>query len=60
MPKQLSEYTPQELQEIGKKVVQTRIKDAEKGKERNAIVSALVKAWKDGKIDIPGLPKPKE
>lgn len=57
--KKLNEYTPQELQEIGKKTVEARIKEAGRSKERNAVLTSLYQAWKDGKITVPGIPKPK-
>ena len=58
MAKQVSDYTPQELQEIGRKTVGARLKDAEAGKERNKVMSTIYKAWKEGKVTGPGIPPP--
>ena len=60
MPKQVQDYTPQELQAIGRKTVEARLKDADKSKEKAQVLSAIYKAWKDGKVEIPGIPKPKQ
>ena len=58
MAKQVSDYTPADLQEIGRKTVTARLRDAEAGKEKNKVMSAIYKAWKDGKITGPGIPPP--
>ena len=58
MVKDVNDYTPEELLEIGKKAVQARQKEAKRNKERAALTNSLVKAWREGKIDIPGIPKP--
>ena len=58
MAKLVSDYTPQELQEIGLKTVEARIRDASAGKEKAKLTSALYKAWKDGKVTGPGIPPP--
>ena len=56
MPKAISDYTPQELQEIGRKIVEARLRDAEAGKEKAKILSSIYKAWKEGKVTGPGIP----
>ena len=54
MVKQLSEYTKEELQDIGRKEVERRIKYSGKEKENRAIMTKLFKAYQDGKIKLPG------
>ena len=56
MAKELSEYTAKELQDIGRKVIESRIKDTERGKVKSKLLSVLYKAWKDGKVSGPGIP----
>ena len=58
MAKQVSDYTPQELQAIGRKTVEARLRDAEAGKEKGKILSTIFKAWKEGKVTGPGIPPP--
>ena len=53
MVKQLSAYTKEELQEIGRKEVERRIKYSTTEKENRAIMSRLFKAYKDGTIKLP-------
>ena len=54
MVKQLSEYTKEELQDIGRKEVERRIKYSGKEKETRALMSNLLRLYKEGKIKLPG------
>ena len=54
MVKQLSDYTDKELQDIGRKEVERRIKYAVTEKANRALMSKLFKAYNDGKIKLPG------
>lgn len=52
MPKDVSEYTPEELQEMGRKVVLRRQKDSERNAEKRTLVKQLLAAHKAGKIKL--------
>lgn len=54
MPKQLKDYTPEELQEIGRKTVASNIKSAEKAKADGKVMRELFKAYQEGKVKLPG------
>ena len=58
MAKQVSDYTPQELQAIGLKTVEARLRDAVAGKEKAHIMATIFRAWKEGKVTGPGIPPP--
>lgn len=60
MAKEISEYSAKELQDIGRKVVENRVKDAKRGKVKSKLLSVLYQAWKDGKVSGPDIPPPPE
>jgi len=52
MPKTLSDYTDQELIEIGRKTVQQRLRDSERNKEKAEVMKQLWARYKEGKIKV--------
>jgi hypothetical protein len=55
--KQLKDYTDAELIQVGKKAVEAKIRQAKHDQETNETKKALWKAYKEGKISIPGAKK---
>ena len=52
MSKDIKEYTPEELQAIGKHVVEIRQKVAAKEAENRKIMKKLWKLYQDGKVKV--------
>ena len=52
MSKDIKEYTPEELQAIGKRVVEARQKVAAKEAENRKIMKKLWKLYQDGKVKV--------
>jgi len=52
MSKDIKEYTPEELQAIGKRVVEVRQKVAAKEAENRKIMKKLWKLYQDGKVKV--------